>query len=146
MKTQQKQLLKTTDKLNTEQECNIGRLICDTSNKVLEDMKLLRLTVERNQWPKNQIKENATSVSYITERLQGHRELEASITNMEEEMSSLKQMCSLLQKENEELQNRITELKGSNVESSVLFYGIAEGVWETFTHCGQKVLDACAKL
>ena len=58
------------------------------------------------------IKENATSISDITEMLQGHRELEVSIANMEEEMSSPKQMCSLLQKENEELQNRTTELEG----------------------------------
>ena len=85
-------------------------------------------------------------MSDITERLQGHRELEARITNMEEEMSSLKQMCNLLQKENEELQNRITELEGSNLEHSVLFSGIAKGVLETFIDCRQKVLDALAKM
>ena len=72
-------------------------------------------------------------------------ELEARKTKMEEEMSSLKQTCSLLQKENEELQNRITELDGSNLENSVLFSGIAEVVWEPFTDCRQKVLDALAK-
>ena len=132
--------------MNTEQECNIESPIGDTNNKVLEEIKLLRLTIERNHSePKNQIKENTTSISDITEKLQGHRELEVRITNMEEEMSSLKQLCSLLQKENEELLNRITELKGSNIENSILFSGIAEGVWETFTDCRQKVLDALAK-
>ena len=94
---------------------------------------------------KIQIKQNAISISIITERLQGHRKLEARITNMEGEMVSLKQMGSLLQKENEELQNRITELEGSNLENSVLFSGIAKGVWETFTDYRQKVLDALAK-
>ena len=54
-------------------------------------------------------------------------------------------MCSLLQKENEELQNRITELEGSNLENSVLFSGISKEVWETFTDCRQKVLDTLAK-
>ena len=72
--------------------------------------------------------------------------MEARVTNMEEEMFSLKQMCSLLQKENEEFQDRITELEGSNLENSVLFSGIAKGVWETFTDCQQKVLDALAKI
>ena len=64
---------------------------------------------------------------------------------MEEKISSLTQICSLLQKENEELQNKITELEGSNLENSVLFPGIAKGAWETFTDCRQKVLDALAK-
>ena len=54
-------------------------------------------------------------------------------------------MCSLLEKENEELQNRITELEGSKLESSVLFSGITTGVWETFTDCRQKVLGTFAK-
>ena len=64
---------------------------------------------------------------------------------MEEEMSSSKQTCSLLQKENEELQNIRTELEGSNLENSVLFSGIAKWVWETFTDCRKKVLDELAK-
>ena len=34
--------------MNTEQECNIEIPICDTNNKVLEEIKLLRLTIERN--------------------------------------------------------------------------------------------------
>ena len=74
--------------------------------------------------------------------------MEVRRTNMEEEMSSLKQMCSLLPKENEELQSRITELEGSNLEDSVLFSGIAIGVWETFTFtdCRQKMLDILAKI
>ena len=132
--------------MNTEQECNIESPISDTNNKVLVEIKLLRLTFERNHNDlKNQIKENSTSISDITERLQGHRELGVRITNMEEEMSSLKQTCSLLQKENEELQNRITEVEGSNLENSVLFSGIAKGVWETFTDCRQKVLDMLSK-
>ena len=132
--------------MNTKQECNIGSPISDTNNKVLEEIKLLTLNRERNHNDlKHQVMENATSISDMTERLQGHRELEARITNMEEEMSSLKQMCSLLPKENDELQNRKTELEGSNIENSVLFSGIAKGVWETFTDCRQKVLDALAK-
>ena len=90
-------------------------------------------------------RKNATSIRNITERLQGHRELEVIITNIEELMSSLKQMCSLPQTENEELQNRITELEGSNLENSVLFCGIAKGALETFTDCRQKVLDTLAK-
>ena len=73
--------------MNTEQECNIESPIGDTNNKVLEEIKLLRLTIERNHNDlKIQIKENATSISDITERLQGPWELEARITNMEEEM------------------------------------------------------------
>ena len=64
---------------------------------------------------------------------------------MEEGMLSLKQMCSLLQKENEDIQSRITKFEGSNLENSVLFSGIAKGVWETFTDCRQKVLEACTK-
>ena len=64
---------------------------------------------------------------------------------MEEEMSSLKQTCSLLQKETEELQNRITEFEESNLENSVLCSRIAKRVSETFTDCRQKALDTLAK-
>ena len=109
-----KQILKTPDKMNTEQECNIESPISDTKKQTPRRNKTTETNYrKKSPWPKNQIKENATSISNVTERLQGHMELEVRITNMGEEMSSLKQMCSLLQNENEELQNRITELKGS---------------------------------
>ena len=50
-----KQILKTPDKMNTKQECNIESPIGDTNNKVLEERKLLGLTIERNH---NDLKSN----------------------------------------------------------------------------------------
>ena len=46
MKTQ---ILKTQDKMSTEQECSIDSPISDTSNEVLEEIKLLRLAIEKNK-------------------------------------------------------------------------------------------------